>query len=64
MREPRFQAFDLVAGVPYGGLHLATAYSLASDVPMIYGIPPRADGRRPRSRGATRRARPSWSSTT
>jgi orotate phosphoribosyltransferase/uridine monophosphate synthetase len=41
MREPRFQTFDLVAGVPYGGLHLATAYSLASDVPMIYGIPPR-----------------------
>jgi orotate phosphoribosyltransferase/uridine monophosphate synthetase len=44
MREPRFHSFDLVAGVPYGGLHLATAYSLASDVPMIYGIPPRADG--------------------
>jgi orotate phosphoribosyltransferase/uridine monophosphate synthetase len=44
MREPRFQTFDLVAGVPYGGLHLATAYSLASDVPMIYGIPPRQDG--------------------
>lgn len=41
MREPRFQTFDLVAGVPYGGLHLATVYSLASDVPMIYGIPPR-----------------------
>ncbi|HEX2034171.1 MAG TPA: phosphoribosyltransferase family protein [Chloroflexota bacterium] len=41
MREPRFHSFDLVAGVPYGGLHLATAYSLASDVPMIYGIPPR-----------------------
>jgi orotate phosphoribosyltransferase len=44
MREPRFQTFDLVAGVPYGGLHLATAYSLASDVPMIYGIPPRQEG--------------------
>jgi orotate phosphoribosyltransferase len=44
MREPRFHAFDLVAGVPYGGLHLATAYSLASDVPMIYGIPPRQEG--------------------
>lgn len=39
MREPRFRPFDLVAGVPYGGLHLATAFSLASDVPMIYGIP-------------------------
>jgi orotate phosphoribosyltransferase/uridine monophosphate synthetase len=44
MREPRFQPFDLVAGVPYGGLHLATAYSLESDIPMIYGIPPRNDG--------------------
>ncbi|MGH2356131.1 MAG: orotate phosphoribosyltransferase [Chloroflexota bacterium] len=41
MREPRFHSFDLVAGVPFGGLHLATAYSLASDVPVIYGIPPR-----------------------
>lgn len=39
MRDPRFHAFDLVAGVPFGGLHLATAYSLASDVPVIYGIP-------------------------
>jgi orotate phosphoribosyltransferase/uridine monophosphate synthetase len=27
--------------VPYGGLHLATAYSLAADVPVIYGIPAR-----------------------
>jgi orotate phosphoribosyltransferase/uridine monophosphate synthetase len=44
MREPRFQPFDLVAGVPFGGLHLATAYSLASDVPVIYGIPARGDG--------------------
>ncbi len=41
MREPRFQSFDLVAGVPYGGLHLATAYSLISDVPVIYGVPPK-----------------------
>jgi orotate phosphoribosyltransferase/uridine monophosphate synthetase len=44
MREPRFQEFDLVAGVPFGGLHLATAYSLASDVPVIYGVPPKGDG--------------------
>ncbi|CAA9306430.1 MAG: hypothetical protein AVDCRST_MAG77-6112 [uncultured Chloroflexi bacterium] len=45
MREPRFHEFDLVAGVPFGGLHLATAYSLASDVPVIYGVPPKvADG--------------------
>lgn len=44
MREPRFKPFDLVAGVPYGGLHLATAYSLISDVPVIYGVPPGGDG--------------------
>jgi orotate phosphoribosyltransferase/uridine monophosphate synthetase len=50
-REPRFQAFDLVAGVPFGGLHLATAYSLASDVPMIYGIPPKVPGGEPKIEG-------------
>jgi len=36
MREPRVADFDLVAGVPFGGLHLATAYSLTAKVPMIY----------------------------
>jgi orotate phosphoribosyltransferase/uridine monophosphate synthetase len=36
MRHPRCAPFDLVAGVPYGGLHLATAYSLNTNVPMIY----------------------------
>lgn len=35
-RKPNFDPFDVVAGVPYGGLHLATAYSLATNVPMIY----------------------------
>ena len=43
MREPRVARFDLVAGVPFGGLHLATAYSLAAKVPMIY-LHPREDG--------------------
>lgn len=38
-RRPRFSPFSLVAGVPFGGLHLATAFSLASDVPMIYPRP-------------------------
>jgi orotate phosphoribosyltransferase len=42
MREPRVAPFDLVAGVPFGGLHLATAYSLAAKVPMIY-LQPRDD---------------------
>jgi orotate phosphoribosyltransferase len=51
MREPRFQRFDLVAGVPFGGLHLATAYSLVSDIPVIYGVPPKADGGDPKIEG-------------
>jgi len=33
--------FDLVAGVPLGGLHLATAYSLCSNTPMVYIHPGR-----------------------
>ena len=54
MREPRFHSFDLVAGVPFGGLHLATAYSLASDVPVIYGVPPKMDGGEPKIEGRFR----------
>jgi orotate phosphoribosyltransferase len=42
MREPRVAQFDLVAGVPFGGLHLATAYSLTAKIPMIY-LHPRDD---------------------
>ena len=41
MRHPQVAAFDLVAGVPLGGLHVATAYALASDVPMVYLHPGR-----------------------
>ncbi|GIX48979.1 MAG: orotate phosphoribosyltransferase [Candidatus Tectimicrobiota bacterium] len=36
MRHPHLAPYDLVAGVPFGGLHLATAFSLISDTPMIY----------------------------
>lgn len=39
LRNP-IQPFDLIAGVPLGGLHLATAYSLATNTPMIYVRPP------------------------
>jgi orotate phosphoribosyltransferase len=35
-RRPRLAHFGAVAGVPMGGLHLATAYSLVSDTPLIY----------------------------
>src|SRR5437867_6628065 len=45
MARPRLAPFQLVAGVPFGGLHLATAFSLNSRVPMIYLHPSRtADG--------------------
>lgn len=39
MRHRRCGPFDLVAGVPIGGLHLATAFSLCSDHPLIYVKP-------------------------
>lgn len=42
MHRPTMSPFTLVAGVPFGGLHLATAFSLASKVPLIY-LHPRKD---------------------
>jgi orotate phosphoribosyltransferase/uridine monophosphate synthetase len=36
MRHPRGAPFDRVAGIPFGGLHLATAFSLIAHVPMVY----------------------------
>lgn len=43
MRHPHVQPFTLVAGVPFGGLHVATAFSLKVGTPMIYIHPPSAD---------------------
>ncbi len=40
MLHPQMNAFDLVAGVPMGGLHIAGAFSLTTKVPMIYLHPP------------------------
>lgn len=40
MRNPHVQPFSLVAGVPFGGLHVATAFSLTVTTPMIYIHPP------------------------
>ncbi|MFN0096278.1 MAG: orotate phosphoribosyltransferase, partial [Dehalococcoidia bacterium] len=40
MRNPHVQPFTLVAGVPFGGLHVATAFSLTVSTPMIYIHPP------------------------
>jgi orotate phosphoribosyltransferase/uridine monophosphate synthetase len=44
-RRPRLSPFSLVAGVPFGGLHLALAYSLTSGVPMCYARPASAGGK-------------------
>lgn len=41
MRHRQMGYFDLVAGIPLGGLHVATAYSLTAKVPMIYLHPNR-----------------------
>jgi orotate phosphoribosyltransferase/uridine monophosphate synthetase len=43
MRNPQMDPFDLVAGIPIGGLHIATAYSLMAKVPMVY-VHPARDG--------------------
>lgn len=43
MRNPHVSPFTLVAGVPFGGLHLATAFSLNIVTPMIYIHPPSTD---------------------
>jgi orotate phosphoribosyltransferase/uridine monophosphate synthetase len=39
MRHPHLASYDLVAGIPFGGLHLATAFSLSSGTPLIYVKP-------------------------
>ena len=44
LRNPHVWRFDLVAGVPIGGLHVATALSLQTGVPLVYARPPAAGG--------------------
>jgi orotate phosphoribosyltransferase/uridine monophosphate synthetase len=39
MRHAHVQPFQRVCGIPFGGLHLATAFSLRSRVPMVYVHP-------------------------
>ena len=57
MRNPHVERFDLIAGVPIGGLHIATALSLRMRMPLIYARP-RAPGddpeQRPRIEGSYR----------
>jgi orotate phosphoribosyltransferase len=36
MLHPAIEPFSLVAGVPFGGLHFATAFTLISKTPLIY----------------------------
>jgi orotate phosphoribosyltransferase/uridine monophosphate synthetase len=42
MLHPQVAPFERVAGVPFGGLHIASAFSLTAKVPMIY-LHPRPD---------------------
>lgn len=44
MLHPHLQPFQRVGGIPFGGLHLAMAFSLRSKVPMIYVHPARERG--------------------
>lgn len=47
LRRPRVHSFAVVAGVPVGGLLLATAYSLETNIPLIYArIRPEGTGKR------------------
>ena len=39
MLHPQISPFELTAGVPMGGLHIATAFSLSARVPLIYPNP-------------------------
>ncbi len=39
MRNPQVEPFDIVCGVPFGGLIIGQAYSLASKTPLIYPHP-------------------------
>jgi orotate phosphoribosyltransferase/uridine monophosphate synthetase len=43
MRRPEVDPFDVVCGVPFGGLMIAQSFSLTSKVPMIYLHPHKDD---------------------
>lgn len=47
LRHPRVQPYDVVAGVPVGGLLLATAFSLETNTPLVYSRP-KPEGTGPR----------------
>lgn len=39
MLHPKVKPFQRVSGIPFGGLHLGLAFSLASKVPLVYVHP-------------------------
>jgi len=54
-RNKQVAAFDLVAGVPIGGLHIATALALQAQTPLLYVRPGAAeDEERPHIEGIYR----------
>jgi orotate phosphoribosyltransferase/uridine monophosphate synthetase len=46
-RRPRLASFAAVAGVPMGGLNLATAYALESGTPLVFVRDAARNGRQP-----------------
>ena len=44
MRNRQVEPFETIAGVPIGGLHIATALSLETGSPLLYVRPTRAQG--------------------
>jgi len=56
MRNRQVDPFDVIAGVPIGGLHIATALALQSNVPMVYPRPepPSSGSARPHIEGVYR----------
>ena len=49
MRNQQVANFDVIAGVPIGGLHIATALSLQMRVPLLYARPRAPGDDEPRS---------------
>jgi orotate phosphoribosyltransferase len=47
LRHPKAQTYDIVAGVPVGGLLLATAFALETNTPLVYSRP-KPEGTGPR----------------
>ncbi|MCS7277169.1 MAG: phosphoribosyltransferase [Dehalococcoidia bacterium] len=56
MARPHILPFQRVTGIPFGGLHLALAFSLVSKVPLVYIHPPKGkDSSEPFLEGVYRR---------